>query len=464
MASIRFLGAAGTVTGSKYVLEAHGKRLMVDAGLYQGEKELRLRNWAPLPVAPRDLDAVVLTHAHIDHTGYLPVLVRDGFRGRVHSTHATRDLAALMLPDSGRLQEEEAESANRNGYSKHAPAKPLYTEEDARRALAPMESVGYDAPHELWPGLRVTYRPAGHILGSATVQVDVDEPGKATERIVFSGDLGRYQTPVIPDPEPVREATTLLVESTYGDRTHGPERAKDALADAVKDASARRGAIVVPAFAIGRAQDILYYLRELEAEGRIPTLDVFVDSPRAIDATPIYAKHAEEHDEAMRKLLASGTRPFDTRRIRFTRSVQESKSINQVEHCIIISASGMATGGRVLHHLAQRLPDARNTVLLVGYQGAGTRGRLLQDGARHVKMLGREVPVRARVSTVSGFSAHGDFQEIGRWLDGFRAPPRRVFCVHGEDAGLTAMKAHVEARGAGWKAYVPKYLEQIELG
>jgi len=461
MASIRFLGAAGTVTGSKYLLEAAGRRLLIDAGLFQGQKPLRQRNREPLPVSPRDLDAIVLTHAHIDHTGYLPVIVRDGFRGRVHTTRATRDLAGLMLPDSGRLQEEEAESANRNGYSKHAPALPLYTEEDARRALPHLEGIEYHAARELWPGLSVTFRPAGHILGSATVQVDVDEPGRPRQRVLFSGDLGRYDMPVIPDPEPVPDATTLLVECTYGDRTHGAVSPKDALAEAVSDAARKGGAIIIPSFAIGRAQDILYYLRELEDEGRIPVLDVFVDSPMATDATPIYARHAEEHDEAMRALLQAGTRPFATRRLEFTRTRDQSKRINQVRQCIIISASGMVTGGRVLHHLAQRLPHAENTVLLVGYQAAGTRGRLLQDGASEVKMLGRVIPVKAQVRTVSGFSAHADHEEVMRWLGGFTTPPRRVFCVHGEDAGLEAMRKLLVARGLD--AYVPKHLEQVEL-
>jgi metallo-beta-lactamase family protein len=295
------------------------------------------------------------------------------------------------------------------------------------------------------------------------VQVDLDEPGRPQERIVFSGDLGRYDMPVIPDPEPVQAATTLLVECTYGDRSHGAIGAKDSLAVAVQDAERRGGALVIPAFAIGRAQDILYYLRELEEEHRIPVLDVFVDSPMAIDATPIYARHKEEHDEIMRALLASGARPFHTRRIKFTRSVEESKKINQARRCIIISASGMATGGRVLHHLAQRLPDPDSSVLLVGYQGVGTRGRALQEGAREVKMLGRMIPVRAAVRSVSGFSAHADANEVMRWLDGFTAPPRRVLCVHGEPPGLTAMKSRVEARGAGWKAHIPEYLETVEL-
>jgi metallo-beta-lactamase family protein len=463
LATLQFLGACGTVTGSKYVVEAHGKRLMIDAGLFQGKKELRLRNWEALPVSFESLDRVVLTHAHIDHTGYLPILVRDGYAGRVVCTHATKDLLGLMLPDAGRLQEEEAATANELGYSKHKPAKPLYTEDDAKRAVQRLTSVGYSQRTELWPGLAVTFRPAGHILGSSTVEVEIDEPGTPLQRVVFSGDLGRYDAPVIPDPVPVREATTLLLECTYGDRLHGTASPKDALAEAINEAAERGGAIVVPSFAIGRAQQILYHLRELEDEGRVPVLPVFVDSPMAVDATPIYAKHLEEHDEPMRRVLASGALPFHTRKVQFTRSVQDSKRINDVEQCIILSASGMATGGRVLHHLSHRLPNPRNTVLFVGYQGEGTRGRSMQDGAKEVKIHGQLVRVAAAIRTVSGFSAHADWREIMRWLDGFAAPPARVYCVHGEDSALAAMKQHLEARAPPFAACIPAYLEKAVL-
>lgn len=463
MASLQFLGAAGTVTGSKYVLETNGKRILVDAGLYQGKKELRERNWHRLPVAPKEIDLVLLTHAHIDHTGYLPVLARDGFRGRVLTTHATKDLCGLLLPDSGRLQEEEAATANKLGYSKHKPAQPLYTEENARRCLPLLDSIAYSQRRDLWSGIGVTFRPAGHILGSATIELDIEEPGRRRQRIVFSGDIGRYDAPVIPDPVPVPEATTLLVESTYGDRVHGTVSPKDALAAAITTAAGRGGAILIPSFAVGRAQDLLYYLRELEAEGRIPVLDIFVDSPMAVDATPLYVKHIEEHDEAMKALLRSGAKPFQTGRVRFTRTREESQSINAVKQCIIISASGMCTGGRILHHLKHRLPDARNTILFVGYQGEGTRGRSLLDGAKTLKLLGEHIPVGAHVDAVSGFSAHADFTEVLRWLDGFTSPPERLFCVHGESSGLRAMQQHIEARGAGWKAQIPAYLDKVEL-
>ncbi len=462
MATLQFLGAAGSVTGSKYVLEANGKRLLVDAGLYQGKKELRERNWKQLPIAPRDLDHVVLTHAHIDHTGYLPVLVRDGYGGRVLTTHATKDLLGLLLPDSGRLQEEEAATANKLGYSKHKPAKPLYTEDDAKESLTHLDSIAYGERRELWKGVTVTFRSAGHILGSATVEVEIDEPGKPLHRVLFSGDLGRFNAPVIPDPVQVKEATTVLVECTYGDRAHGAATPKESLAAAINDGARRGGAIVIPSFAVGRAQDLLYYLRELENEDRIPVLPVYVDSPMAVDATPIYARHVEDHDEAMQALLKSGARPFHTRNVHFTRTRDESKAINKVKQCIIISASGMATGGRVLHHLKNRLPDARNTILFVGYQGEGTRGRTLQDGAKTLKMFGELVPVGATIGTVSGFSAHADYQEVLRWMDGFATPPQRVFCVHGEAPGLQAMKQRILNRG--WKAEIAGYLQKVDLG
>lgn len=463
MASIRFLGAAGTVTGSKFVIEAGGKRVMIDCGLFQGRKELRLRNWRRLEIPPEEIDHVVLTHAHIDHTGYLPRLVRDGFRGTVWATPATRDLAGLLLPDSAHLQEEEAAYANKMAYSRHHPALPLYTGEDAERALERFDTIPYDAPREIARGLTVTFRPAGHILGSATVEVQIAEKGHRPIRVVFTGDLGRYDAPVLHDPAPVPSATYLLVESTYGDREHGDLRPRDALRDAVNEAATRGGAIVIPTFAIGRAQEVLYHLRELEAANEIPVLPVFVDSPMATDATPLFVKHRAEHDDEMRRLLERGTKPFHPQRVRFTRSVAESKAINSVERCIILSASGMATGGRVLHHLAQRLPDPRNTVLFVGYQSEGTRGRLLQDGAKEIKMLGQMVPVAAHIRVVSGFSAHADHHEMMRWLDGFRTPPEMVFCVHGEQTALAAMKERIESRGPGWRATIPSHGQKVEL-
>ncbi|MDY7228285.1 MBL fold metallo-hydrolase [Hyalangium rubrum] len=459
MASIHFLGAAGTVTGSKFLLEHEGRRVLVDCGLFQGHKELRRRNWEPLPVPASSLDAIVLTHAHIDHTGGLPRVVGEGYNGPVYSTSGTRDLAALLLPDSAHLQEEEARYANKERYSKHQPALPLYTVADAQRAVKLMETFGYERPKEILPGITLTFYRAGHILGSAVCAFDLKSTG---QRVVFSGDLGRYNAPILRDPQGVSAATTLVVESTYGNREHGETRPHDALCNAVKGAFDRGGVVVIPAFAIGRTQELLYHLRNLEEEGRIPEVDVFVDSPMACDATPIYLAHPEEHDLGMSSLVDRGATPLATRRTRFITSPNESKRLNQFQGPgIIISASGMATGGRVLHHLKHRLPDARNTILFVGYQSEGSRGRRLQDGEKESRIHGQMVPVAAEIRTVSGFSAHADWRETMRWMEGFQSPPRQTLLVHGEPVALQGLKSRVESQG--WQAYVPRYLERVEL-
>ncbi|HEX5753955.1 MAG TPA: MBL fold metallo-hydrolase [Archangium sp.] len=459
MASIHFLGAAGTVTGSKFLLEYQGKRVLIDCGLFQGRKELRQRNWRALPVPPRSLDAIVLTHAHIDHTGGLPRVVRDGFHGPVYCTSGTRDLSALLLPDSAHLQEEEARYANKEGFSKHRPALPLYSVEDAERALKLFETFGYERTREILPGITLTFYRAGHILGSAVCVFHLE---RTNQRVVFTGDLGRYHAPILRDPQTVRSATTLVVESTYGDREHGETRPVDALCEAVRSAYERKGMVVIPAFSVGRTQELLYHLRNLEAEKRIPELDVFVDSPMACDATPIYLAHAEEHDLDMSAIVKRGESPLATKRTRFVTSPQESKQLNQREGPgIIISASGMATGGRILHHLKYRLPDPRNTVLFVGYQSEGSRGRRMLDGEKEIKIHGQMVRVEAEIRTVSGFSAHADWTETLRWMDGFESPPHQTLLVHGEPSALQALKGRVEARG--WPAYIPEYLEKVEL-
>jgi len=464
MPSIRFLGAAGTVTGSRFLVAAHGHRVLVDAGLFQGQKELRLRNWAPFPVDPASLDAVVLTHAHIDHTGGLPLLARSGLRCPVHCTPATRDLCHLLLPDSARLQEEEARYANQKGYSKHAPAAlPLYDEVDALRALRLLSPIPYAARREIAPGIGVTLRRAGHILGSATVEMDLAaEAGGKPLRLLFSGDLGRYAAPILPDPEPAPPADVVLVECTYGDRDHPDDPPERALEREIHEAVQRGGAIIVPAFAVGRTQEILFHLRNLEAEGRIPELPVFVDSPMAVDATPIYLAHREDHDDEMTRLLAQGAEPLRPARLRFARSPDQSRAINAVRGpCLILSASGMATGGRVLHHPSRRLPDERTTVLLVGFQAQGTRGWRLLNGTETLRIHGRDVPVRARVVSVSGFSAHGDRREVDRWLTTLPAPPHRVLCIHGEPPALAATAERLRARG--WPVQVPHHLEEVDL-
>lgn len=461
MPSIRFLGAAGTVTGSRFLVEWGSVRVLVDAGLFQGHKELRLRNWAPWPVEPAALTAVVLTHAHVDHTGAFPLLVRDGFRGWAYCTPATRDLAGLLLPDSGRLQEEEAGYANRKGYSKHAPhARALYTEDDALQALPRLSPLPYGERREIAPGVSLRLHRAGHILGSALVELMLE--GARPRRLLFSGDLGRYGAPILPDPAPAPPADLLVLESTYGGKRHTQGPPSEALRDEILRAVKSGGALVVPSFAIGRTQEILYAIRALEESGAVPALPVFVDSPMAVDATSIFLAHRADHDPEMARILASGRDPLRPARLTFARSPAQSKAINDVHGaCVIVSASGMATGGRVLHHLARRLPDPRTTVLLVGFQAAGTRGASIRDGAASVRIHGEDVPVKARVASIDGFSAHADEDEISRWLATFSSPPARTFLVHGEPAALQAARARMDH--LGWPAHVPAHLEEVSL-
>jgi metallo-beta-lactamase family protein len=457
-ARLTFLGAAGTVTGSKYLLEAAGRRLLVDCGLFQGAKELRLRNWQDPPFDPAALDAVVLTHAHVDHCAYLPRLVRLGYGRPVYATPATIDLLGLVLPDSAHLQEEEAEYANEKGYSKHQPALPLYTAQDAAAALRLLRPLPYHELREVVPGLAVRPSDAGHILGSAALTVQFEG-----QRIAFSGDVGRYDEPILNDPEPIAQADWVLCESTYGDRLHGDESPDTSLADAVLALEARRGVAVVPAFAIGRTQTLLYALRELAAAGRIPPVPVVIDSPMAIRATRIFGQHPEAQDAEARALLADGTPPLAYPDLTIAATRDQSMAINRREGpLVIISSSGMATGGRVLHHLRQRLPDERNMVLLVGFQAEGTRGRSLQDGAPEVKIHGRMVPVRAEVRSISGYSAHADQAELMRWLGGFARPPKRLFLTHGEE-GPRQVLAELVAERLGWDVHRPAHLEPVEL-
>jgi metallo-beta-lactamase family protein len=439
-----------------------GRRLLVDCGLYQGLKELRLRNWAPLPVDPARIDAIALTHAHIDHIGYLPRLVKDGFHGGITGTRGTADLARIMLPDSGRLQEEEAAYHNARGTSKHTPALPLYTEEEGARAAESVRGLEYQKPVRPLPGVQATFRRAGHILGSASILLDLEGDG-ASRRLVFSGDIGRYAAPILLDPEPIGEADYVFVESTYGNRLHDPEPVPDQIERVVHAAVARGAPLVVPAFAVGRTQELIYYLRALEGAGRIPRLPTFVDSPMAIEATGLYCSHPEDLDPDTAKPVLSGTCPLHTARFTLARSVDESRAINDVRGpAIIISASGMATGGRVLHHLRRRLPDPKTTVLLVGFQSPGTRGRLIQDGARTVRIFGEDVPVGARVETIHGLSAHADANGLLRWLRTAVGRPRRVFVVHGEPDAAEALAGRIRTE-LGWSASVPDYRELITL-
>jgi metallo-beta-lactamase family protein len=461
-ATLTFAGGAGTVTGSKHLIRAEGKPFLLDCGLFQGLKALRLLNWADPPFDPRELGSVVLSHGHLDHSGYLPLLARRGFRGPIYCTSATADLIAYVLRDSAHLQEEDADRANRYHYSRHHPAEPLYTLDDAEMALSLIETRPYGHRFDVESsGARALFHRAGHILGSAIV--DVELAGAARTRIVFSGDLGRWDRPILHDPDLVEDADVLLVESTYGDRTH-PADSEQQLVDIIKRTTGRGGAIVVPAFAIGRTQELLWILRKLTIEKRLPLLSVYVDSPMAANVTEIYARHSEEQDDDMKRLIASSGNPLvPGDGVHFVRSVEDSKALNgRTGPLFIITASGMATGGRVLHHLKRRLPDHRNTVLLVGYQADGTRGRRMQDGERTVRIHGEDVEVRAEIATIDGLSAHADQSEIMRWLRGFRKPPRNTYLVHGEPRAATALERVVEDE-LGWNVDVAQAGQVVEL-
>jgi metallo-beta-lactamase family protein len=457
--TLTFLGAAGgTVTGSKHLLEDGPSRLLLDCGLFQGLKALRQRNWAPPPVDPTTLGAVVLSHAHIDHSGYLPRLCRDGFAGPIFCTAGTIDLLRVMLPDAAHLQEEEADFANRHHTSRHVPALPLYTVADAERVLTQVARVDFGEGFTPAPGVEARFAHSGHIVGAGVVTCMI-----GGRRLVFSGDLGRYGVPIMVDPDPVSEADVLLVESTYGDRDHPPDDHADQLVAAVRRVADQKGWLLIPAFAVGRSQEILYDLRRLEAAGRIPSLPVYLDSPMAIQATVVYASHTEEHDAELREAEAGGKRPFAPRRFHLSRTVEDSKGLNGTDGPgIIVAGSGMATGGRILHHLRRLLPDRRTTVLFVGYQAAGTRGRLLRDGATVIKMLGEMVPVRARIEASDSYSAHADRSEILRWLGGFRRPPEVTYVVHGEVEAATALRDAITDR-LGWRAAVAGDGERVAL-
>jgi metallo-beta-lactamase family protein len=454
---LSFLGAAGTVTGSRHLLESDGARVLLDCGLFQGLKALRARNWQEPPLDVRRLDAVVLSHAHIDHSGYLPRLLRAGFAGPVYCTPATADLLRVLLPDAAHLQEEEAAFANRRGTSRHAPALPLFTVRDAMRVLEQVRTAGFGVPFTPGPGVEARFTHSGHILGAGLVECRMDG-----RRVVFSGDLGRYDVPLMRDPDPVAEADALLLESTYGNRRHEADDRGDRLAGAVMRAVEGPGWLLIPAFAVGRAQEVLFDVRELEEAGRIPALPVFLDSPMAIEATAIYARHVEEQDTALRAKVAAGTRPYAPKRFQLSRTVEDSKRLNALPAPgIIVSGSGMATGGRILHHLRRLLPEPRTTVLFVGYQAAGTRGRLLRDGARTLRMFGEDVPVRATILSSDAYSAHADQAEILRWLGGFRRPPGVTYLVHGEAQAAEALR---DAIGQlGWRVEIARDGETVTV-
>jgi metallo-beta-lactamase family protein len=453
MAEITFNGAAGTVTGSRHLVTSGDERVLVDCGMFQGLKELRQKNWEPFPFDPVTLPFVVLTHSHIDHSGMLPRLVRDGFKGAVICTPPTAELARLLLMDAAHLQEEDAAFLNRKGLTKHAPALPLFDSGDAGKAIERMTTRPYGAWTDLPERMSFRFHNAGHLLGSATVEMKVEEGGSVT-RILFSGDLGRYDVPLNPDPDPPPEADYIVLESTYGNRPHATESLYDQFERVVKETTARGGIVVVPAFAVGRAQQVTYVLNVLMEQGRLPTLPIHVDSPMAVDATKIYREHSAE-TEARGELKAGN--------LILHRTVGESKALNAFRGPgILISSSGMLTGGRILHHLKRLLPDPRHTLVLVGYQAAGTRGRALLERKQTIRIHGEDVPVRARVEELCGFSGHADPNEIMRWLGKCPRPPRGIFLTHGEPEAAAALAQRI-ARDTGWTTHVAKLGETVRL-
>ena len=452
MITFTSLGGAGTVTGSKHLLESDGRRILVDCGLFQGLKKLREQNWDPFPIKPSSIDAVVLTHAHLDHSGYLPKLVKDGFRGPILASAATRDVAEIILRDSGHIQEKDAENANRYGYAKHKPALPLYGVHDAERAVERFSSTAFQQEVRLPGGATLMLRRAGHILGAATAEVTWNGT-----RILFSGDLGRYGDATMVDPEPVTEADYVVVESTYGDRLHDPHDPTQALGDVIERTTARGGTVVIPTFAVGRAQSLLYHLWQLKEAGRIGLVPIYMDSPMAINATDLLCAHLEDH--RMPRDVCEAACGIAT----YVRDVEASKKITASPMPkVILAASGMATGGRVLHHIKAFGPDRRNTILFSGYQAAGTRGRSMVEGAKDVKIHGQWVPINAEVATLPMLSAHADYEEILRWLAGIKRPPRKTFIVHGEPHASDALRVRIQDR-FGWDCVIPEMMERHEL-
>jgi metallo-beta-lactamase family protein len=454
---LTFLGATGTVTGSKYLLayetDSGIKRILIDCGLFQGLKQLRLKNWTKLPINPKDVDAVLLTHAHIDHTGYLPLFVKNGFSGKVYCTQATRDLCDILLPDSAHLQEEEADYANRRGFSKHNPALPLYTKEDADNALELLVAVDFEQNVDLGDGLTFTFSPNGHILGSAFLRIQ----HKKTS-IIFSGDLGRPNDVLMNPPARIKQADYLVLESTYGNLRHEQDDPKVKLAAVINRTVERKGVVLIPVFAVGRAQEILYYISLLKSSGVISKdIPVYLNSPMAVDATAIFSHHSGEH-----RLSPEQCREL-SRTAHMVNSVEQSKHLNETKGpMIILSASGMASGGRVVHHLKAFAPRPNNTILFVGFQAAGTRGSAMLNGAESIKIHGEYVPIRAEVEFISNLSAHADYSEIITWLTGIETPPKKTFITHGEPVAADAMRRHIEEQ-LHWSVEVPEYLEKVML-
>jgi metallo-beta-lactamase family protein len=463
---LSFMGAAQNVTGSRYLVETNGHRLLVDCGLYQ-ERDYRARNWDPFFVPPNSIDAVLLTHAHLDHCGLLPKLTKEGFRGRIYCTEATAEIAEITLLDSAHLQEEDAKYKRkrheREGRKGKYPEVPLYTAEDAEATFSLFSSVKYEDSVGIGDGIEATYHDAGHILGSSTIGLKISQAGEQRS-VRFSGDVGRWDKPILQDPDLVDEADYILVESTYGDRLHGDQgKIADQLFEVIDSTRKAGGNIVIPSFAVERAQEVLYHLNELLMENRIPHLPVFIDSPMAISVTEVFEHHPELFDEEMMKLILRRKSPFDLPRLKMTRSVDESKAINDVDGAaIIIAGSGMCTGGRIKHHLVHNISRPESTILFVGYQAVGTLGRQIVDGAKEVRILGQMHRVKARVAQINGFSAHADRDELMRWTSGLKKPPKQLFVTHGEPESAMSFADFVKEQ-RGWQVSVPSYQDEVVL-
>lgn len=449
---ITFLGATQTVTGSKSLLTFGQHKVLIDCGLFQGLKELRLRNWHPFPLRPQDIEAVILTHAHIDHSGYLPLLMKNGFKGKVYSSPGTRDLCSILLPDCGHLLEEEAYYANLHGFSKHHPALPLYTKKDAVNVLKQFSTLPFGKAFSLFDNFNFEFRHAGHILGASFIEIKYKN-----KTIVFTGDMGRFQDPVMRAPENITETDYLILESTYGDRTHDNADPSKKLCEIIKKTVKRGGTIIIPAFAVGRAQSILYLLYKIKEAKLIPNIPIFLDSPMAINSTKIFCQYKDEYrmsEEECHKFGNIAT---------YINTIEDSKRLdtNRMSK-IIISASGMVTGGRVLYHIKSYGSDGRNTILFTGYQALETRGRRMVEGEKEVKMLGEIIPIKAEIQMIDNISAHADYVEILNWLENFKRPPSTIFITHGEKSSAITLKNKIEER-FGWHCELPHYQQSFNL-
>ncbi|MCZ8217712.1 MAG: MBL fold metallo-hydrolase [Cyclobacteriaceae bacterium] len=458
--NIKFLGAAESVTGSRFLVELDNFRFLFDCGLFQGLKELRLRNWDVFPIDPSSIDAVVISHAHIDHTGYLPKLVKEGFSGPVYCTHPTADLMEILLLDSAKLQEEEANYARKKGYSKHTNPLALYEEKDVREALSLIKTINYKERLSIHPQVEIEFHDAGHLLGSAITEVFI-KGDTQTKKLVFSGDIGRYQQAVLRQPSAIQQADILIVESTYGNKPNPFVDPEIDLARIVNEAMDRKGVLVIPAFAVGRTQGLLYYLRKLMKEDRIPDVPVYVDSPMAISSTYLFFKHLSYHK--MGESVKEFAQEIETNMLVFVKTGEHSKALNDLKsRAIIISASGMMTGGRILHHMFNRLPNPEDTFLIAGYQAEGTRGRDILEGKPTVKIFGEQIPVNCKIETITSMSGHADQEELFTWLGNFKHKPKQTFTVHGEGKDLHSYAEAIHDR-RGWTVTVPKYMESFQL-